>query len=214
MKQNQKTKLVMFDYDGVLIDSTHLPRLYYDQLAEVLGTRKFQTHDECREFLEANVKESLRRLGVSSPEQMKIAMELFHKNDELWKNLDLFPGVREMLLTLKERGYTLAIVSNNHAETIRHDLKKHDVLHFFDHVIDKQWGYKPAPDQILHCLKLTGVRAEEAVMIDDMDGGIIAARKANLKKAIGVSYGYQLPYRLRDADIIVHSPKEIIHVVE
>ncbi len=209
-----KTKLVMFDYDGVLIDSTHLPRVYYDQLSEVLGTRKFQTHDECREFLEANVKDSLRRLGVTTPEQMKIAMELFHKNDELWKNLDLFPGVREMLVTLKDRGYTLAIVSNNHAETIKHDLKKHDVLHFFDHVIDKQHGYKPAPDQILHCLKMTGIRAEEAVMIDDMDGGIIAGRKANLKKVIGVSYGYQLPYRLRDADIIVNTPAEILHAIE
>lgn len=209
-----KTKLVMFDYDGVLIDSTHLPRVYYNQLSEVLGTRKFQTHDECREFLEANVKDSLRRLGVTTPEQMKIAMELFHKNDEMWKNLDLFPGVREMLAALKERGYTLAIISNNYAETIKHDLKKHNVLDFFDHVIDTQYGHKPAPDQILHCLKITGIRPEEAVMVDDMDGGIIAGRKAKLKKVIGVSYGFQLPYRLRDADIIVDSPKEIVHVVE
>lgn len=210
----EKTKLVMFDYDGVLIDSTHLPRIYYNELATLLGTRKFETHDECREFLEANVKDSLKRLGVVTPEHMKIAMDLFHKNDKKWKNLTLFPGVKEMLLVLKERGYTLAIVSNNHAETIRHDLKKNNVLGFFDHVIDKEYGYKPAPNQILHCLKITETRPEQAVMIDDMDGGIIAGRNAKLKKVIGVSYGYQLPYRLRHADIIVDSPEEILSVVE
>lgn len=210
----KKTKLIMFDYDGVLINSNHLPKIYYDELAEILGTRRFQSVEECREFLEADVHLSLQRLGVTTPEQMKIAMELFRKHDDRWKNLELFPQVKEMLEVLKQQGYTLAIVSNNHQETIVHDLKKNNVFHYFDHVLDITHGRKPEITQIVKCLKLTGALPEEAVLIDDMDGGLIAAKKAKLKKAIGVSYGFQLPQRLHMADIIVDHPLQILEVIE
>ena len=210
----QKTKLIMFDYDGVLIDSTHLPKQFYDKLSVLLGTRKFKSKEELREFLEADVLLSLARLGVNTEEQHAIAMNLFKKQDKNWKNLSLFPHVKGMLKTLKMKGYILAIVSNNNKETIEYDLKRNKVFDYFDHIIDHTHGRKPAPDQIIHCLKITQTYPEHAVMIDDMDGGIIAAKKAKLKKAIGVSYGYQLPYRLKMADIIVDHPKAIVNAVE
>lgn len=213
MKQ-KKTKLVMFDYDGVLIDSNHLPKLYYDDLAAVLGTKRFASVEETREYLEVSVHDTLKKLGVNTPEKKEIAMKLFRSYDDKWKNLALFPAVREMLKTLKEQGYILAIVSNNYTEVIEHDLKKNNVHQYFEHIIDIKFGRKPETDQIMHCLKITGTHPEEAVMVDDMDGGIIAAKNAKLKKAIGVSYGYQLPERLRMADIIVHNPIDIIEAVK
>ncbi len=132
----QKTKLIMFDYDGVLIDSTHLPKQFYDKLSVLLGTRKFTSKEELREFLEADVLLSLYRLGVKTEQQRAVAMDLFKKEDKNWKNLSLFPHVKGMLKTLKMKGYTLAIVSNNHKETIEYDLKRNKVFDYFDHVID------------------------------------------------------------------------------
>ncbi|MEK6921033.1 MAG: HAD-IA family hydrolase, partial [Nanoarchaeota archaeon] len=178
------------------------------------GTRKFASVEELRAVLEVNVHDSLKKIGLTTDEQIKEAMKLFRKHDDRWKNLDLFPAVKEMLHELKMRGYLLAIVSNNREETIRYDLKRNSVLHYFDHIIDTKFGRKPEADQIIHCLKLANVHAEEAVMIDDMDGGIIAAKKAKLKKAIGVSYGYQLRERLHMADHIVDKPQEIMKVIE
>ncbi len=210
----KKTKLIMFDYDGVLIDSTHLPLQYYTLLAEKIGTRRFSTWDECREILEANVLLSLKKLGVTTPEKLKIALDLYNKSDHLWKNLKLFPKIKEVLGELKQRGYMLAIVSNNNEETIRHDLEQNNAVHYFDCIIDKKFGYKPETDQIVHCLKVTNTLPEEAVLIDDMDGGIIAAKNAKLKKAIAVSYGFHPMKRLQMADTIIHSPEEILQVIE
>jgi HAD superfamily hydrolase (TIGR01509 family) len=209
-----KTKLVMFDYDGVLINSNHLPLLYYEKLAQEIGSKKFDTWDECREYLEVDFKITLKRLGIVNPEHVKKAKALFKSMDGLWKNLDLFPAVHELLITLKQQGYIVAIVSNNNEESIVYDLKRHNVIDYFDYIIDKKYGYKPAINQILHCLHIAGVKPEEAVMVDDMDGGITAAKNAKLKKAIGVSYGFQLPYRLKDADIIVDSPMKILEAIE
>lgn len=209
-----KTKLVMFDYDGVLADSTHLPKLFYDELAKLIGSKRFETVDECREYMEVDFQTTLKRLGIVNPEHVKIAEQLFRSMDVHWKNLDLFPSVKEMLAELKTKGYIVAIVSNNKEESIAYDLKRHGIMQYFDYIIDKKYGYKPAVDQILHCLKIAGVKPEEAVMIDDMDGGIIAAKNAKLKKAIGVSYGYQLPHRLHMADVIVDAPEKIPEVVE
>ncbi len=213
MKQ-KKTKLVMFDYDGVLMDSNHLPKLFYDDLAKILGTKRFTSVEETREYLEVSVHDTLKKLGVDTPEKTAIAMKLFRSYDDRWKNLNLFPHVKEMLKALKEQGYTLAIVSNNLSEVIEYDLKRNDVHHYFDHIIDIKVGRKPETDQIIHCLKITGTLPEEAVMIDDMDGGIIAAKNAKLKKAIGVSYGYQRKERLHMADVIVDHPKQIIDAVK
>lgn len=210
----KKTKLIMFDYDGVLIDSTHLPLQYYALLAEKIGTRRFATWDECREILEANVLLSLKRLGVTTPEQLKIALDLYHQNNYLWKNLKLFPKIKEVLEELKQRGYRLAIVSNNNEETIRHDLELNNVVHYFDCIVDKKFGYKPETDQIIHCLNVMKMQPEEAVLIDDMDGGIIAAKNAKLKKAIAVSYGFHPLARLQLADTIINNPEEILGVVE
>ncbi len=168
MKQ-KKTKLVMFDYDGVLMDSNHLPKLFYDDLAKILGTKRFASVEETREYLEVSVHDTLKKLGVDTPEKTAIAMKLFRSYDDQWKNLNLFPHVKEMLKALKEQGYTLAIVSNNISEVIEYDLKRNDVHHYFDHIIDIKFGRKPETDQIIHCLKITGTLPEEAVMIDDMD---------------------------------------------
>lgn len=209
-----KTKLVMFDYDGVLVNSNHLPLLFYEQLAQQIGSKKFETWEDCREYMEVDFHITLKRLGITHPEHVKIAKDMFKKLDSEWKNLDMFPAVKEMLVELKKRGYIVAIVSNNREDNMIHDLKRHNALEYFDHIIDSRYGCKPAVNQILHCLKIAGVRPEEAVMIDDMDAGIIAAKNAKLKKAIGVSYGFQLPYRLQMADVIVDHPSKIIGAIE
>ncbi len=209
-----KTKLIIFDYDGVLINSNHLPKLFYDDLAEMFGTKRFKTEQEVREILEVDIHKSLKKIGLTTDEQIEEAKKLFGKHDDLWKDLDLFPAVREMLYELKTRGYSLAIVSNNREETIRYDLRRNNVLHYFDHILDTKWGRKPEITQIVHCLTLANVRPCETVLIDDMDGGLIAAKKVKLKKAIGVSYGYQLPERLHMADVIADSPEKIISLVE
>ena len=204
----------MFDYDGVIMNSNHCPMIFYEKLAQRLGTKKFASWEECRAILEANFELSLKRLGVLDKKKLNIATKLYHEHAELWKNLALFPNIKEILIQLKNMDYKLAIVSNNHNDIMIPDLKKNNVFDLFDHVIDNSIGYKPEITQIIHCLKLTGTNPDEAVLIDDMDGGIIAAKNAKLKKAIGVSYGYQLPHRLHMADVIVDTPEEILDVVE
>ncbi len=210
----QKTKLVMFDYDGVIMNSNHCPMIYYDILAKHIGTKKFKSWQECRAILEANYYDSLRRLDVVEQERLDHAHELFQKHCKLWKDLNIFPKIKDVLLTLKKDGYILAIVSNNTDDIIIPDLKKNKVLHFFDYIVDAKKGVKPNPDSLLYCLKLANVSPEQAVIVDDMDGGLMAAKKIKLKKAIGVSYGYQLPERLHMADIIVHAPEDIPYHVE
>lgn len=213
-KMSEKTRLIMFDYDGVLINSNHLPKLYFDELSANLGTKKFKSVEECKEYLETDAMHSLRRLGVTAPEQIEIAINLLRRQDNLWKNLELFHGVKEMLKELKQRGYILAIISNNHKDTITHDLKKNNVLQYFEHIFDITTGKKPDTEQIIQCLNVTNTLPEEAVLVDDMDGGIIAAKKAKLKKVIGVSYGFQPVKRLHLADVIVEYPMQIIDVIE
>ena len=61
-------------------------------------------------------------------------------------------------------------------------LDYYKLLYKFDFIADNSIGLKPEPAQIKICLEKLGISPEEAVMIGDMEGDIIAAKNANLKK--------------------------------
>ena len=65
---------------------------------------------------------------------------------------------------------------------------------------------KPNPDGILECIHRMGIFPEQTVYVGDMDGDVIAAKKANVNKMIAVTYGYHTEDKLRP-----HAPTHLIN---
>jgi phosphoglycolate phosphatase-like HAD superfamily hydrolase len=54
------------------------------------------------------------------------------------------------------------------------------------------------------------VDAKDAAFIGDMDGDIVCGKAAKIGKIIAVTYGFHLKHRLKDADVIIDSPEELL----
>jgi phosphoglycolate phosphatase len=126
-----------------------------------------------------------------------------------------YEGILDLLKTLKNNGYKLAVVSNKYrylVEALNHDIFKD----YFDISMGEMDGVpiKPAPDMIHIALKEMNLSKDEVIFIGDSDVDMMTATNANIK-SIGVTWGYRSKEVLikHKADYIIDQPKDIIKII-
>jgi phosphoglycolate phosphatase len=126
-----------------------------------------------------------------------------------------YPGILDLLKSLKEQGYKLAVVSNKYrylVETLNHDIFKD----YFDISMGEMDGIpiKPAPDMIHIALKEMNLSQNEVIFIGDSDVDMMTATNANIN-SIGVTWGYRSKEILikHKANYIIDEPKDIIKII-
>ncbi len=127
-----------------------------------------------------------------------------------------YEGIKDLLKTLKGKGYQLAVVSNKH-EYLVEGLNKDVFDSIFNVAIGQTEGIpiKPAPDMLYKGLSLLNSRIEESVFIGDSDTDIKTAKNANIR-SIGVTWGFRDEEVLvnEGAKYIVSKPFEILDIIE
>ena len=97
----------------------------------------------------------------------------------------LYPGVKEMLVSLREQGHRLGIVTTKFAYRIRNIMKKFDAEDLFDEVIGvgDVAKVKPDPEGLLLAVERLGVKKEEVLYVGDSFVDAKAAEAAGIKFA-------------------------------
>ena len=105
----------------------------------------------------------------------------------------LYPGVRETLDALRERGCRLAVVTNKEGHYTEIVLRAHGLLPLFDRVIsgDSLPTKKPDPAGVLQCLQHFGVPREHALFVGDSSIDAATARNAGIPVWL-LPYGYNM----------------------
>lgn len=176
-------KLVIFDCDGVLVDSETISVAVLTRFLRKAGA-EIAERDGYRLFLGrsmAAVKETLRSdyaLALSKAELDSIRTETFQR---FRAELRPIPGVIETLSRLDLRR---CVASSSSLERIRLSLSLTGLLEMLDpHIYSASMVTrgKPAPDLFLHSAKSMGVRPEDCVVVEDSPAGIDAARHAGMR---------------------------------
>lgn len=203
-------KAVVFDFDGVLVDTLPATASIYRIILKKYGKQSY-TDEEFRDIFDSDWREVLKSLGLGSPEQIADSERIYMK--EIAK-LDhpIFPQVKETLAELK-KNYKIAIASNNGEENIKKRLKELQILDYFDEIVDCSYGIKPDPGQLIEVMKRLDVKPEETVFVGDMEGDVKTARNANIKKFVAVTYGFHTKERLKGADVYIDDFSEILSVM-
>lgn len=214
-KEESRTKLVIFDYDGVIANSFTITCMAYEIIARIFNKDSLLSNEDAyRDLFETDWRISLERMGITDVPNMRKAEDIFRTITKRYKNtIVLYPGIEEVIRTLKLK-YKLAIVSNNREQEIRERLEEFNLDKQFDVIFDISHGKKPEIVQIQKCLAHFNITPEETVMIGDMDGDVMAARRAGLKKVIAVTYGYHPKHKLHLANTVVDTPMHILGAVE
>ncbi len=173
------TSGVMFDWDGVLMDSLGASFNVYNKIFAKLGVREL-TKAEFLEFQSPNWYEFYERIGL--PERFWKAA------DDDWLNLydeekpDLHPDAMRCLATLKGRGFRLALVSNGSRDRVTEELERLGVRPFFDSVefgAEKE-HLKPSPYMLVKTLDRLGLTPPQAVYVGDSPADVQAAKNARV----------------------------------
>lgn len=127
-----------------------------------------------------------------------------------------YPGMLDVLDTLRTKGYKLAIVSNKIQEGIT-PLNKEYFGDRLPVAIGERPGLqrKPAPDMVLQALKELGSTQDESIYIGDSEVDVATAKNSGLL-CIGVTWGFRDEQLHKDLGVthIARKAEDIVTIIE
>ncbi|AVT33702.1 phosphoglycolate phosphatase [Plantactinospora sp. BC1] len=169
---------VVFDLDGVLVNSFDVMRLAFDHaFREVVGDGE-APFEAYRQHLGGYFPDIMRLMGLPPELEGPFVRESYR----LAHQINLYDGVGEMLVELRERGIRCAVATGKSGPRARSLLDGLGVLEIFDCVVgsDEVDRPKPAPDIVRRALYLMDVDRDAAVMIGDAVFDVMSARAAGV----------------------------------
>jgi len=177
-------KAVIFDFDGLIVDSERVIFEAEKELLDEFGA-KF-TWKYYSQHLGLPMIKGLKcvyddfMIPVDFEEFVRRRNEVVGEYME--KNLRLMPNLVDVLNFLRDRDIDMYVASSGRRLYVEGGLKRFDILKYFVDVVtveDVKNG-KPAPDLFEEALRRSGVKSEEALVLEDSINGIKSARDANL----------------------------------
>jgi len=208
-------KLIIFDLDGTLINSALDLALSINYMLSALGQDTFNEETIHKWVGNGALTLVKRALSGSRDEDenldethVKNALEIFldYYEKNLCNKTVPYPNVVETLHALKNKGYTLAIVTNKPFAFVPTILKRLNIDYMFTCILggDSLSKKKPDPMPLLHTCKTLKIDVKNSIMIGDSKNDILAANACGME-SIGVTYGYNY-----GEDIGIYKPNIII----
>ncbi len=205
-------KAVIFDFDGVIADSFKAVYEIQTKTARHFGkTPKYKNHEEYRELFSTDWRRFYTEVLGIHEKDLPEASEIFRKEvNKLLHDIEIFDGMKDVVEELHKK-YKIGVVSSNLSDIVRIKLSQFSILKFVDCVIGGESGkLKPDPEPLLKCIAALNAKPEEACFIGDTEDDIKTGKNAGVKRIIAVSYGFQPMKKLKAADVILHSPEDIL----
>ncbi len=188
----------IFDLDGVIVDTAHYHFIAWRRLAKELGVVLTEKENErLKGVSRMSSLEIILALGgvvLGEAEKEKLAEKKnawFVEYVNAMKPEEIFPGVKKLILDLKNLGIKVALASSSkNAGTVIQLLK---IEKEFDAVVDGKMvtHSKPDPEIFLLAAKKLGVEPGYCVVFEDAEAGVEAALRAGMK-CVGVGSADQL----------------------
>ena len=124
-----------------------------------------------------------------SSEQEQWFSEYYTDNHE--RELQLYDGVEELLITLKEKGYLFAIATNAYRGSTLESLGHLNIVDYFSSIAcyDDVGRGKPAPDMLEKNLEDVKLEAKDAIFIGDSERDLMASNALNMDY-IMINWGF------------------------
>lgn len=176
-------KGVLFDMDGIVLDTEKLYTYFWKEAARSLGypmtiEQGLGMRSLSREAGERQLKAYLGE-SVDYKEVRNKRIEMMNAYIEV-HGVDTKPGIHELLTFLKERGIRTAIATSSPLDRTKKYLTQVRLVEEFDelvsgHMVEKG---KPEPDIYLYAAEKLGLQPEECLVLEDSPTGIRAAYAA------------------------------------
>lgn len=214
-KKIPKIKAVIFDMDGVIVDSMPYHFLAWYEALRPFGVRVtcFEVYVKEGERWDKSLRDFFKKAGIKPTK--KLLSEVFTLRQKLFKKYFkrfIFKGVKEILSCLKNKGYKLALVTGTPDYEIKRILPK-NIYKYFDAIVAGNMVKKgkPYPEPYLKASSLLKITPNLCVVVENAPYGILSAKRAGMY-CIAVSTSLSKRFLTR-ADVVVGDIREITRLI-
>ena len=204
----ESISVLLFDWDGTLVDSAQLGLTAYERAFAELGV-PFD-HETYQTVYSPNWLTVYEGLGLPK--------EHWQRADELWthhydqQSAKLIEGAGETVAKIRQKGYRLGVVSSGNDCRVNREIKELGLEGFFEVVIchEQIRNRKPHPEGIEIALQRLGVTPMQTAYVGDSPEDIEMGKRANVF-TVGVRSSYPTSWKLQAAepDIYLESFTEL-----
>jgi len=170
-----KPDAILFDMDGVLIDSIDSWFLSLNTALKAFKLEEISRDEFIEKYWGHDLYDNLDRMGLDR-EIGRLCNNIYGENIS---HIKFDSNTKLILYKLKD--YKKGIITNTPKDSAFQILKKFDIEQFFDVVItsDDVNNAKPNPEIVLKACKVLQVEPKNVILVGDTDSDIIAGKAAN-----------------------------------
>lgn len=199
---------VIFDMDGVIVDTEPVHRYAYYQLFDELNiTVPEEMYTSFTGFSTRNTFQDLKRNFVLTEEVEDLIQRkrnLFNNAFDTKEDLTLLDGVENLIKDLHQNGMQLIVASSASKVTIDRVFTRFNLHQYFSHIVSGEDfpQSKPHPAIFEHAASLSRAPKENCIVIEDSTNGVKAANAAGIF-CVGYQSFHSKDQNLATADFII-----------
>ena len=214
-------KLVLFDYDGTIVDSAKMI-----VKGAIEAFRMCGLPDPDPNKVRENIGKPLATaLDAYAPEGYEVNPEMISNAYRKWyaeqgrlglQDEPLFPGMFKLINDLKiNKEFHIGVATNKSRIALNNGLKKHNLINIFDITLTMDEAKaKPDPDMAIQAMSMLNIEKKSTIIVGDTINDIGLGVNAGIN-SIGVAWGYNSIEMLRNegADFIIKDSEELFHTI-
>ena len=179
-------KAILFDLDGVLINTTQLqisstsealnPYIKVNNYIKSILKQTITTKEKLKIFNEANYlkKNQLKNIYI-------VKKKIFER--EIKKRKIFSKKIYDIFVYLKKKNYKCALVTNANLKTTLLIIKKMKIKKFFSVIVTNKNRIKPkpSPEPYIYAMKKLNIKKENCLIFEDSEVGLLAAKRSSAK---------------------------------
>jgi len=214
-------KLILFDYDGTIVDSAKMI-----VKGAIEAFRMCGLPDPDPNKVRENIGKPLATaLDVYAPKGYEVNPEMISNAYRKWyaeqgrlglQDEPLFPGMFKLINDLKiNKEFHIGVATNKSRIALNNGLKKHNLINIFDITLTMDEAKaKPDPDMAIQAMSMLNIEKKSTIIVGDTINDIGLGVNAGIN-SIGVAWGYNSIEMLRNegADFIIKDSEELFDTI-
>jgi phosphoglycolate phosphatase len=183
-------RLIVFDWDGTLVDSTSIIAQALQAACRDVG-EPIPDDASATYVIGLGLSDALAHVAPGLPRERHAELADRYRTHYLAaeEDIPLFAGAAELLEELAAKGYLLAVATGKTRKGLDRALAHHRVAHHFTATrCSDEDAPKPDPAMLFHLMRRLGVTPEQTLMIGDTTHDLLLAKRAGAH-AVAVAYG-------------------------
>lgn len=208
-----KFDLIIFDLDGVLVDSISVIENIYIQTCQSLGLQNYPLFEQYKKLLGRDLNTIAKELKMPND----FVNTFIKMSIDLSDQIKPYPKIPELLVKLKTyANLRLGIATGKEGKRARELLQKLNLSGYFDLVLggDEVKESKPNPEIINYQVAYFGVEKNRVLFVGDSNIDMLAGKKAGVQYAAALwGYGDLETLLLQNPSYLLNLPEDILRII-